>query len=224
VSSYYLKSNSFLSKLVVDFTMKLGILGGTFDPIHLGHLMVAEAAWETLPLQQVLFVPAGDPPLKEHVLKTPAHHRRAMVELAIATNPHFELSLVDLERPGPHYSTDTVRLIRRQYKLPAEDCFFIIGGDSLADLPAWHNPKELVDLCRLAASHRPGYQPDTTHLEEAIPGLQARLDWVEMPALDLAASQIRDRVRAGQSIRYQVLDSVREYIDQFGLYRPGEAK
>jgi nicotinate-nucleotide adenylyltransferase len=199
--------------------MKLGILGGTFDPIHLGHLLLAEVAWETLGLQRVLFAPAGESPLKQGISKTPAHHRRVMVEQAVASNPHFELSLVDLDRPGPHYTTDTIHLIRTQHGLPADECFFIIGGDSLVSLPLWHKSEELITLCRLAVSHRPGYQPDLAALEEHIPGLSERLDWVEMPALDLVASEIRARVQAKQSIRYQVTNSVREYIEQNKLYR-----
>ena len=200
-------------------TVRLGILGGTFDPIHWAHLLLAELAWETLKLERVLFTPAGDPPHKQARFKTPATQRRAMVELAIAANPHFELCPVDLERPGPHYTTDTVRLIGERYDLAPDDCFFIIGGDSLADLPGWRHPQELLRLCRLAVVHRPGYQPDLTNLAVQIPGLQPRIDWVEMPQLDIAASEIRARVRAGQSIRYQVVDAVRAYIERHGLYR-----
>ncbi len=199
--------------------MKLGILGGTFDPIHLGHLLVAEITREVLDLQRVLFIPAGDPPHKQDRPKTPAHHRRAMVALAIATNPHFELSPVDLERPGPHYSTDTVRLIRSQYNLSAEACFFIIGSDSLLDLPSWYQPQALITQCRLAVAHRPGYQPDLTTLTEMLPGIRDRLNWVEIPVMGIAASNIRARLQAGQSVRYQVVDSVREYIHRYGLYR-----
>jgi nicotinate-nucleotide adenylyltransferase len=199
--------------------MRLGILGGTFDPIHLGHLLMAEAAREWLRLERILFVPAGDPPHKQGSQKTPASHRRAMVEVALVTNPHFALSPVDLERPGPHYSTDTVRLIRAQYNLSAEACFFIIGSDSLQDLPAWHNPKELITLCRLAVVHRPGYQPDIPALAATLPLIPLRLDWVEMPVVGIAASEIRARVQAGQSIRYQVVDSVRAYIEEHGLYQ-----
>jgi nicotinate-nucleotide adenylyltransferase len=199
--------------------MRVGILGGTFDPIHLGHLLLAETAREALALGRVLFVPAGDPPHKQEVAKTPARHRQAMVELAIAGNSCFELSLIDLERPGPHYTTDTVRLLRHQYHLSSDECFFIIGGDSLADLPTWHNALELMSLCRLAASHRPGYQPDLGVLEKSLPGLTHRLDWVEMPALGLESSAIRERIRMGRSIRYQVADAVCEYIEAKGLYR-----
>ncbi|MBN1220108.1 MAG: nicotinate (nicotinamide) nucleotide adenylyltransferase [Anaerolineae bacterium] len=202
--------------------MRLGILGGTFDPIHLGHLLLAEAARETLALRRVLFTPAGESPLKQDVDKTPACHRQAMVELAIAGHACFELSQVDLARPGPHYTVDTIRLIRAQYNLSADECFFIIGGDSLVSLPLWHQAEILITLCRLAVSHRPGYQPDLTALEAALPGLKERLEWVDMPALNLEASEIRARVKAGRSIRYQVTNSVREYIQQYGLYRREE--
>lgn len=199
--------------------MKLGIVGGTFDPIHLGHLLIAEMAREALKLELVLYVPAADPPHKQELRKSPAYHRQAMVERGIAGNPCFKLSTVDLERPGPHYSTDTVRLIREQYSLGADDCYFIIGGDSLADLPDWHQPAELIQLCRLAVACRPGYQPDLTDLEAALPGLSARLDWVEMPAIELSATDIRARVGEGRSIRYQVTESVREYITEYRLYQ-----
>lgn len=199
--------------------MTLGILGGTFDPIQIAHLLAAEVVRDTLDLERVLFVPAGDPPHKQGQPKTAAAHRRAMVELAIAPNAHFELCLVDMQRAGPHYTTDTVRFIRTQYDLSAEDCFFIIGGDSLVDLPTWHQPQEFITLCRLAVVHRPGYQPDVTVLLKEIPGLTERLNWVEMPQMDLAASDIRARVKAGRSIRYQVLDSVGVYIREHGLYQ-----
>lgn len=199
--------------------MKLGILGGTFDPIHLGHLLMAEASRETLGLNRVLFVPAGEPPHKQHQPCTPAHHRRAMVELAIVGNPHFELCSVDLDRPGPHYSTDTVRLIRAGFNLAAENCFFIIGGDSLADLPTWHQPRQLLALCRLAAVHRPGFRPNVAGLSGQLPGLAGRLSWVPMPLIGITASDIRARVRAGQSIRYQVAEPVNNYITRYRLYR-----
>jgi nicotinate-nucleotide adenylyltransferase len=196
----------------------LGILGGTFDPVHLGHVLMGEAARQSLDLQRVLFVPAGDPPHKQQDVSTPARHRRAMVELAIADNPHFELCPVDLERAGPHYSTDTVRLIRTRYELAADDCFFIIGGDSLQDLPKWRQPDELVSLCRLAVIRRPGFRVDMMALAEQLPGINERLAWIDMPLIGIAASDIRARLRAGQSIRYQVAEQVREYIVAHQLY------
>lgn len=201
--------------------MKLGILGGTFDPIHLGHLLMAEVAWQELGLSRVLFVPAGHPPHKQEAEKTAAYHRQGMVAAAIADNPHFELSLIDLERPGPHYTIDTVRLVRARYDVAADRCFFIIGGDSLVDLPKWYRTAELVRLCRLAVIHRPGYKPDLTSLERSIPGLSARVDWVEMPVSGVSSSEIRARVRAGLSIRYQVAEPVREYIECRRLYQAG---
>ena len=199
--------------------MKLGILGGTFDPIHLAHLLAATLSCEHLGLSKVLFVPAGDPPHKQALATTPATHRRAMVEFAIDPDPNFELCSVDLERPGPHYSTDTVHLIRDRYALAADDCFFIIGGDSLLNLPTWHESERLIRLCRLAVVHRPGYRPDTVALSQVIPGLTDRLNWVETPQIAFAASDIRARVRAGRSIRYQVPDDVRRYIRDHRLYQ-----
>jgi nicotinate-nucleotide adenylyltransferase len=142
-----------------------------------------------------------------------------MVQAAIGDNPHFELSLIDLERPGPHYTVDTVRLIRADYDLTAEACFFIIGGDSLVDLPKWYNTAELLHLCRLAVIYRPGYRPNLITLEAVIPGISSRVDWVEMPLSGLSSSEIRARVQAGLSIRYQVAEPVRAYIEQHRLYK-----
>ena len=196
----------------------IGILGGTFDPIHSGHLLIAEVVRNALQLEKVLFVPAGDPPHKQQQKKTAARHRVKMVELAIESNPYFSLSTVDLERPGPHYSIDTVRLIRARYNLSSEHCFFIVGGDSLVDLPTWHKPEKLIEMCRLAVVHRPGYRPDVSQLEQVIPGVVSRLDWVTAPAIDLAASEIRARAQRGESIRYQVPEVVAKYIKEQGLY------
>ncbi len=199
--------------------MRLGVLGGTFDPIHWGHLLVAEMTRDILKLERILFVPAGDPPHKQAIKKTPPQQRQRMVELAIADNPNFELCKVDMARPGPHYSVDTIGLIRKQYKLSAEACFFIIGGDSLADLPGWHKPQTLITLCRLAIVYRPGYQPDIEALEGIIPGLSSRLNGIPLAiTVKLASSMVRNSVKAGQSIRYLVPDKVRIYIKQYQLY------
>jgi nicotinate-nucleotide adenylyltransferase len=201
--------------------MKIGVLGGTFDPIHLGHLLLAEMACEIITLQRVLFVPVADPPHKQERHITPAPHRQAMVALALKGNARFELCSVDLERPGPHYSTDTVRLIRRQLGVGPDDCYFIIGSDSLQDLPDWHQPAELITLCRLAVAHRPGYQPDISGLVTKLPDLEQRLVWVEMPEVGISASDIRTRVEKARSIHYQVLEEVRQYILTYQLYRSG---
>jgi len=198
--------------------MRFGILGGTYDPIHVGHLITAETVYQALNLDQVLFAPAGDPPHKQNIQKTPALHRQSMVELAIADNPHFKFCPIDIERPGPHFTVDTVRLIQEQYRLTSEETYFIIGGDSLVNLPTWHQPQQLISLCRLAVVHRPGYQPDLSALEQPIPGLSPRLDWVKMPLIDIASSDIRMNIQHGRSIRYIVSDEVRAYIQQKNLY------
>ncbi|MCB0182025.1 MAG: nicotinate-nucleotide adenylyltransferase [Anaerolineae bacterium] len=198
---------------------KIGIIGGTFDPIHSGHLLIAELARDSLNLERVLFVPAGDPPHKQAAKKTAAHHRCRIVELAIEDNPAFELSRVDLDRPGPHYSIDTVALIRSQFDLAADDCHFIIGSDSLSDLLSWHQPAELIQSCRLTVAHRPDYQPDVSALAETLPGLEARLDWVEILLVEYSSSMIRRRIKAGQSVRYQTPANVIDYLYQHQLYR-----
>lgn len=199
--------------------VRLGIFGGTFDPVHTGHLMIGEFVRDALGLDRLLFVPAGDPPHKQHLEITAAVHRRCIVERAIAGNPAFELCPVDLDRPGPHYSTETVGLIRAQYDVAADDCYFLIGGDSLVELPSWHRPNRLIELCRLAVVHRPDYTPDLAALERQVPGLSQRLDWIEFPLIELSSSVVRNRVRAGRSVRYQTPDAVIEYIEQHKLYQ-----
>jgi nicotinate (nicotinamide) nucleotide adenylyltransferase len=136
---------------------RLGILGGTFDPPHYGHLILAEMAADGLSLDCVLFVPAADPPHKG-ALRASAEHRAALVERAIAGNPRFALSRVDLDRPGPHYTADMLRLLRQEF--PAAELVFLIGSDSLRDLPKWSRPGELIRLARLGVMHRPGSAPD----------------------------------------------------------------
>ena len=199
--------------------MRLGVLGGTFDPIHFGHLLAAEEARVTLHLERVLFAPAGDPPHKQGHIISPVTHRLAMVRLAIAGNPAFAVTTVDVDRPGPHYTVDAIRLLREKWGIGADETSFLMGTDSLAQLLTWHQPARLVELCRLAVMARPGYRPDLTELEAALPGLSARLDWVEMPVLDIAASDLRRRVGEGRSIRYQVPEAVAAYVAEHGLYR-----
>jgi nicotinate-nucleotide adenylyltransferase len=199
--------------------LKLGLLGGTFDPIHTGHLLIAQVTQDALQLDRVLFVPAGNPPHKQGQPTTTATHRQKMVELALADNPGFELCTVDLDRPGPHFSVDMLAIVRARYHLTPDDIFFIIGGDSLADLPGWHQPAQLIRACRLVALHRPGYQPDVRDIEQELPGLSARLTWLPSPMIDLASSHIRAAIAQGRSIRYQVPEAVRVYIEQNKLYR-----
>jgi nicotinate-nucleotide adenylyltransferase len=199
--------------------LRLGILGGTFDPIHFGHLLAAEEARVTLRLDRVLFAPAGIPPHKQELSILPVAHRLAMVRLAIADNSAFAVTKIDIDRPGPHYTVDMISLLRDEWGISADQTFFIMGADSLADLLTWHQPAQLIELCRLAVVARPGYRPDLAKLEAVLPDLSHRLDWAEMPVLGISSSDLQRRVREGRSIRYQVPAAVAHYVAEHGLYR-----
>jgi nicotinate-nucleotide adenylyltransferase len=198
--------------------LRLGILGGTFDPIHVGHLVAAEESRVTLRLDRVLFAPAGDPPHKQKHPITPIRHRLEMLRLAIADNPGFAVNTVDVDRPGPHYTVDTIRLLREETGASADETFFIMGADSLVGLLTWHQPDRLIELCKLAVVTRPGYRTDLGELEARQPGLNERLSWVDMPEIGVASSDVQRRVREGRSIRYQVPAMVERYIINHRLY------
>ncbi len=198
--------------------MRLGILGGTFDPIHIGHLILAEEAWHQLGLDKVLLAPAADPPHKRNQGKSPAEHRVRMVELAIADNPHLALSRVDVDRPGPHYTLDMVQLLLKQHG-PGIELYFLMGLDSLVDLPTWHKPLDLMQQCHLVAFSRPDAEFDWTTLEAALPGIRSRVVLLPMPLLQISGSDLRQRARHGQPLRYQVLPQVEQYIQQQKLYQ-----
>lgn len=195
---------------------RLGLLGGTFDPLHIGHLILASVTAETLALDAVWFVPAADPPHKQGRAVTPASHRLAMVALGIAGNPCFALSRIDVDRPGPHYSADMVALAQQQ--APQAAIFFLLGSDSLADLPTWHRPDLLLTRCQLGVYRRPEVPVDMAALEAHLPGLTGRVTWVEGPGIHLSATTIRERLQAGRSIRYLVPETVRTYIEAHHLY------
>ena len=197
--------------------MRLGVLGGTFDPIHAGHLILGEAAREQLDLARVLFVPTGHSWRKGDREIAPGSDRLEMVRRAIAGNPHFESSTLELDREGPSYSEVTLAAIKGQH--PDADLFFILGRDALADLPNWHDPQAVVELATLAVAERSGDGGAAPLDESALPGLQARLVTVQMPRIDVSATDVRDRVRAGRSIRYLVPDAVADSIAERGLYR-----
>lgn len=198
--------------------MRLGILGGTFDPIHIGHLVLAEEAWYQLGLEKVLLVPAADPPHKRGRRLSLVEHRVQMIQLAIADNPHLALSRVDVDRPGPHYTLDMVRLLLEQYG-PGTDLYFLMGLDSLADLPNWHEPTKLVELCNLVALSRPDSGFDWDALEARLPEVRWRVIFLPMPELQISSTMLQQRARQGRPIRYQVLPAVEEYIRQHGLYQ-----
>lgn len=196
--------------------MRLGLLGGTFDPPHFGHLHIARAACAQLRLDRVLFVPAGVQPLKQGQISSLPEHRARMVELAIADQPCFQLSRIDLDRPGPHYTVDLLSRVRQQY--PEAEIWFIMGEDSLGDLLRWREPARLITLARFAVLQRPGYEPDWPALDAALPALRARLDRLDSPEIDISARAIRQRVKAGLPIDHLVPAAVATFIRERHLY------
>jgi len=198
--------------------MNIGVLGGTFDPIHMGHLILAEEVRARLNLAEILFVPAGQPWLKGGSPISSARHRVEMVRLAIADRPYFKLSAIEIERSGPTYTVDTIAELKTQLGV-GDELFFILGWDSLADLPRWWQPSRLVAMCRLVVVPRPGYPaPDLKALEAGIPGLSQRVTLMDKPEIDISASAIRERVAQGLSIHHLVPEPVGEYIKQHKLY------
>lgn len=198
--------------------MSIGVLGGTFDPVHRGHLIIAEEARLKFSLVKVLFVPAGEPWLKTERVITQSTHRLEMVRLAIAERPYFELSTVEVDRPGPSYTVDTVEILRQQLGVEAR-IFFLLGWDSLAELPRWKEPARLVKLCKLVAVNRPGFsRPDLKALETQVSSITQSVVWLDIPPVDISSSDIRHRVAQGLSIHGLVPDAVEDYIRAHNLY------
>ncbi len=199
---------------------RLGIFGGTFDPPHLGHLILASEAYTALKLTRVLWVLTSVPPHKLDQSITDVKDRRAMVQLALDDEPAFELSTVDMDRPGPHYTLDTVRLLSSQH--PDADMVLLIGGDSLHDLPTWHRPADLVSsLTEIGVMRRPADDIDLDALETEIPGLRRKVRYIDAPLLEIASHEIRERVAAGLPFRYYVPPAVYRYIVDHRLYKAG---
>jgi nicotinate-nucleotide adenylyltransferase len=204
--------------------LRVGILGGTFDPIHYGHLVIAEQVREALRLDRVLFVPAAVPPHKLDEEVTPAADRAAMVELAIAGNPVFAMSDIELHRAGPSYTVDTLRELVDEASRQgvARVLYFILSAEALAGLGGWHEPADLLRLTRLAVVPRPGAPlPDAAQLAAMLPeGASAdRVECIETVPLAHSASDVRDRAAQGRSIRYLVPSAVEAYIRNHRLYR-----
>jgi nicotinate-nucleotide adenylyltransferase len=198
--------------------VNIGVLGGTFDPIHMGHLIIAEQVRLVLQLSKVLFVPAGQPWLKVNHVITAQNHRVEMVRRAIAANPYFELCTLEVERPGPSYTVDTMMMLQKQ--LGAQTSFFfILGYDGLSELHLWKEPSKLVQICRLVAVPRLGSSlPDLKSLELRIPGITSSVIQLELPIIEISSSQIRSYLAQGLSIRYLVPDEVEKYIAEQKLY------
>ncbi len=200
----------------LDFR-RIGILGGTFDPPHNGHLILAQYTMEALNLDHVLFVPVGDHPFKD-VTRTSVKHRLVMLQLAIASNARFSISDVDVRRPGPHYSADTVKVIQEEY--PQAQLFFVMGGDNLRALPSWTRAKDLYEACRLAVMKRSDEDIAPDMHEAVLPGLKDKVDIVDAPLLGiwLSSTHVIERIRAGKSVRYLAPDPVVEYIREHEVY------
>ncbi|MBE0480329.1 MAG: nicotinate-nucleotide adenylyltransferase [Dehalococcoidia bacterium] len=196
---------------------RLGIFGGTFDPVHQGHLIVAERVREQLRLSRVLFIPAGNPVFKQNRIVSPAPARLEMVRLAIESNPNFEVSSVEIDRPGPTYSEDTILELRSALGSMAK-FFFIMGLDLLADLPAWKNPFRLIEECQVVAVTRPGDRFDPKQLEEDLPGAAHSIMYLDVPRIEISSTDIRNRVAQGLSIKYLVPGDVEQYIREHRLY------
>ena len=197
--------------------MNIGILGGTFDPIHIGHLILAEEARVQLRFNEIFFVPAGQPWLKAGRSITPAFHRVEMVRRAIAGNPYFKLCTLEVERSGLSYTVDTLMALREQ--LGAETFFFfILGRDTLADLPLWKEPNRLIQVCHLVVAPRisPGINLDS--LEASVPGIKNNIIQLDMPVIEISSSVIRQRLAQGLSIRYLVPHEVERYITERKVY------
>ncbi len=199
-------------------TERIGIFGGTFDPPHLGHLILACEVRSQLHLDRLLWMLTPAPPHKQDREISPLAHRRKLVELAIKDNPNFELSLVEAERPGPHYSVDTVRIIRER-NLGAE-IIFLMGGDSLKNLHTWHRLNEFISACNeIGVMRRPNDEIDAATLSKKVDGLAEKIRIVNAPLLEIASREIRRRVREGLPARYYLPREIYAYILEKGLYR-----
>ena len=200
---------------------RIGLFGGTFDPPHLGHLILAAEAKSQLQLTRLLWTVTPDPPHKQDQPITSIEHRLAMVKLAIEDNPSFELSEVERDRPGPHYTVDTIKLVAGQN--PGAEIVPVIGGDSLQDLPTWHQPREIVYAAHwVGVMRRPGEEANLEELERELPGIKSKVHYVNAPLLEIASSEIRSRVATGKPFRCYLPEPVKEYINEHHLYRESE--
>jgi nicotinate-nucleotide adenylyltransferase len=207
--------------LFLEATMRIGVFGGTFDPVHLGHLIVAEQCREQAALDQVWFVPAARPPHKLTHELTPFARRAEMLSLAIAGHPPFRVDELEKDRPGPSYTADT--LAELSAKHPNVDWHFIIGSDSLPDLPLWNEPARVLRMARLLVVTRPGHPiMPTQELKTALslpPDVELRLQVIESPLIAISSSDLRRRAKEGRTLRFLVPRAVECYIEDKGLYR-----
>lgn len=197
---------------------RLGIMGGTFDPIHYGHLLMAEEARQAFALDDVVFVPNGRPAHKKAYLVSSPEERYAMTLLATGSNPCFSASRIEIERPGPSYTIDTLREFRRLYP-DLDALYFITGADAVLEILTWHESDNLARECQFIAVTRPGFVLDQLH-DLVDTEFLDRVHYLPIPNIEISSTDIRRRVREGRSIKYLTPEPVEAYIHQQGLYRP----
>ena len=198
--------------------MRIGIFGGTFDPPHVGHLILAEECRTQLSLDRLLWVVTDNPPHKNYANVSPVEQRVDLVAKAIAGNPDFILSRIDIDRPGPHFAIDTVNLLKVEY--PGAEMFYLMGGDSLHDLPTWKRPQDFIRLCDgIGVMRRHEDKVDLESLEKVLPGISRKVSLVEAPILEISSKQIRQRIAEKMGYRYYLRDSVYEVIQELGFYQ-----
>ena len=198
--------------------MRIGLFGGTFDPPHVGHLILAEECRTQLQLDLLLWAVTDNPPHKRYANVSPVEERVKLVEIAIQGNPAFQLSRIDIDRPGPHYAIDTMNLLRLEY--PNSQLFYLMGGDSLHDLPTWLRPQDFLRTCDgigVMRRHEDGV--DLESLEKVLPGISKKVNVVEAPILEISSKQIRQRITEGMAYRYYLRDAVYQAILDLGFYK-----
>jgi nicotinate-nucleotide adenylyltransferase len=197
---------------------RIGIFGGTFDPPHIGHLILAAEASDQLRLERVLWVVTPNPPHKTGRVISPLEVRLELVQAALSADPRFEISPVEIDRSGPHYSADTVQILAEEH--PGAELFYLMGGDSLHDLPTWMRPHEFVAcLTGIGVMRRPQDFVDLPWLERTLPGIAAKVHFVDAPLLEISSSSIRERVAQGRHYIYYLPPAVRALVDAKALYR-----
>ena len=195
--------------------LRLGVMGGTFDPVHHGHLVTAEEALAQFELDRVIFVPTGRPWMKEGREVSPAEDRYLMTVIATASNPRFSVSRVEIEREGPTFTVETLRALAEEH--PDAELFFITGADAMLEILHWKDPEEVLSLAGFIAATRPGY--DLSHFEAEQAASRARVTVMQVPALAISSTDVRERIGQGRPIRYLVPEGVKSYIEKAGLYR-----
>lgn len=202
--------------------MKVGILGGTFDPIHIGHLIIAEEARYQLGLDRVIFLPAGKPYFKKDRIVSTKSDRLEMIKLGIKDNPKFEVSEFELDREGPTYSIDSITRLKKELGGDV-DLYFLIGLDALADMHKWKHPAELIEMCQVIGLTRPSYPDfDWANIESKIAGASQKIRIIEVSQVGVSSTDVRMMVAGDISVRYLVPDAVVRYIEEHGLYKTGD--